>query len=139
MAMPKVTGDTARVYLKFTSPISFSTLGDVPFNPFLISNGRRGYEVHLPGQQPSDLADTKLFGTDDDASSAATGSYYVGTNSRPWAISFPGRYVNPVEGVSINDAYPHFIDWVTSGGLLYKDWYSNGIGGNTNSQYLYTK
>jgi len=139
MDMPKVTGDTANVYLKFTAPVSFTTLGNAPFNPFLISNGRRGYEVHLPGQQPTNKADKKLFGTDEDASNFATGKSYIGTNGKPWAINFAGKFVNPVEGANISDAYPHYNEWLKSGGVLYKDWYSNTGNGYSNASFLYTK
>ncbi|HWB26871.1 MAG TPA: LruC domain-containing protein [Chitinophagaceae bacterium] len=137
--LPKVTGDTAHVYLQFTSPISNSTLGAAPFNPFLISNMRRGYEIHLPGNAPTDKADTKLLGTGDDASVPASGIYYVSKNNWPWAISFSGAFTYPLEGVNISNAYLHFLDWAKSGGVSYTDWLTNTAADYRNNSNLYTK
>ncbi|MBN9297675.1 MAG: LruC domain-containing protein [Filimonas sp.] len=137
--LPKVTGDTAKMYVQFTSPISTSTLGTAPFNPFLISNLRRGYEVHLPGNLPTDKATTTLFGTDDDASKPSSGIYYVSKNNWPWAISFPGAFTYPLETNSISSAYLHFLDWAASNGTQYTDWYSNTSSGYRNTSNLYTK
>lgn len=137
--LPKVTGDTAHVYIQFTSPVSATTLGEAPFNPFLISNKRREYEIHLPGGAPTDKANSKLLGTGDDASAAALGIYYVSKSNWPWAISFPGTFVHPLEGIKISDAYLHFLEWAKSGGTSYNDWDSNTSGGYRNAGNLYTK
>lgn len=137
--MPKVTGDTAHVYVQFTSPISGSTFGTAPFNPFLISNMRREYEVHLPGNAPTDKANAKLLGTGDDASKPSSGIYYVSANNWPWAVSFPSTFTYPVEGIKISDAYLHFLEWAKSGGTVYTDWFSNSAADYRNSSNLYTK
>ncbi|HVX49397.1 MAG TPA: LruC domain-containing protein [Chitinophagaceae bacterium] len=137
--LPKVTGDTAHVYLQFTSPISSSTLGSAPFNPFLISNMRREYEVHLPGNAPTDKANAKLLATGDDASVPASGIYYVSKSNWPWAISFTTQFTYPLEGVKISDAYLHFLDWAKSGGTSYTDWLTNSASDYRNNSNLYTK
>ena len=108
MSKQKVTGDTAKIYLSFTTPISAATFGTAPFNPFLISNARRGYEVHLPGQLPPSLANTALFSTYQDATNPASGIYYVTKDNHPWAINFLVPFSYPVEGVNIANAYLHF-------------------------------
>lgn len=137
--MPKVTGDTAHVYLQFTSPISTATLGTAPFNSFAISNQHRGVEVHLPGNAPTDKVDSKLLGTGDDVSNAATGIYYVSKSNWPWAISLPVNFTYPVEGVKISDVYLHFLDWAKSGGATYTDWFTNTAADYRNTNNLYTK
>lgn len=43
-------------------------LGAAPFNPFLIADQNRGYEVHLPGYAPTSKANALLLGTKDDGS-----------------------------------------------------------------------
>jgi len=136
---PKVTGDTSVVYLQFTSPVSSSTFGIANFNPFAISNMRRGYEVHLPNFAPTALANTALFGTQNDASKPTQGIYYVTKDNHPWALSFIGQWQYPVETVPVNQPYLHFFDWAGSGGASYKDWYSNTAAGYQNTQYIYTK
>jgi len=137
--LPKVTGDTAHVYMQFTSPISTTTLGAAPFNPFVISNLKREVEIHLPGNAPTDKANAKLLGTVDDVSNASTGIYYVSKNNWPWAISLPVSFTYPIEGVKISDAYLHFLDWAKSGGTLYTDWYTNTGSDYRANSNLYTK
>jgi LruC domain-containing protein len=135
----KVTSQTASVTVNFSSPVDATTLKVSAFNPFLISNLRRGYEVHLPGFAPTDKADSKLFGTDDDKSSVATGKYYLSADNQPWAINFTDSFIYPIETANINQAYPHFADWALSGGTSYTDWYSNTAAGYRNTGNLYLK
>jgi LruC domain-containing protein len=139
MAKAKINGDTSHIYLQFNTPISQLSLGSAPFNPFVISNKRRTYEVHLPGQLPTDLADKSLLGTLQDASNASTNKYYLTKDNHPWALSFTVPFTYPIEGVDISKAYLHFLDWANSGGTLYTDWYSNTSSGYRNSANLYTK
>ncbi|WDF55674.1 LruC domain-containing protein [Mucilaginibacter sp. KACC 22063] len=133
----KVTSSTATVNVKFTTPVAASTLTPSAFNPFLISNLRRGYEVHLPNMAPTDKATTTLFGTDDDNTSVAAGRTYVSKENWPWAISFNTTFDYPFETVPINTAYPHFADWAASGGTTYTDWYSNTAAGYRNTGSIY--
>jgi LruC domain-containing protein len=133
---PVIKGDTAHVYALFTSPVSSSTVGTAPFNPFLISNGRRAYEIHLTGSKPTDLADTKLFGTLQDKTNIAKGIYYVTGKNWPWAINFTQAFSYPSEGNAVNKAYYKFLDWAKSGGNQYSDWYTNQSG-YRNSAYIY--
>jgi LruC domain-containing protein len=114
-------------------------LGNAPFNPFLIVNQLRGYEVHLPGFTPTDKATTSLFGTADDHSNPATGVYYLSSINEPWALSLLVPFEYPIEEKRIDLAFPHFMEWVASGGSLYDDWYSNLATGYRNNQYKYSK
>jgi LruC domain-containing protein len=138
-SMAKVTGDTAKVHIVFTSAISTSTLGTAPFNPFIISNERRGYEIHLPNYVPTDLVNTALFGTADDNSKPSSGLYYVTKENWPWGISFPQQFSYPTERDTISKGYLHFLDWSGSGGTTYTDWYSNTASGYRNNTYIYLK
>ena len=133
---PYMKSDTAKVYMSFTTPLSSSTLGSGPFNPFLISNQRRGYEVHLPNNVPTDLADKTLFGTFQDASNPALGIYYKSKKSWPWALNFAGPFSYPTEGTNIGKAYNYFFQWAQSGGTLYPNWYLN-TPANVNSSLIY--
>ncbi len=137
--MSKVSGDTAHVYMQFVSPLTAAAFGTAPFNPFLISNMRRTYEIHLPDAAPTDLADTKLLGTGDDASNAANGIYYISKSNWPWALNFPSTFIYPLESVNISSGYLHFLDWAKSGGTLYTDWYTNTGVDFRNTTNLYTK
>jgi LruC domain-containing protein len=139
-SLPKVTQTTvSSVLITLTTPIAQSSLNVSAFNPFLISNGRRGYEIHLPGYAPTNLANPKLFGTADDASVPAQGSYYISTANMPWAITYDDTFIYPLEGISILDAYPNFAAWAASSGNSFTDWYTNTAAGYRNNADLYLK
>jgi LruC domain-containing protein len=111
------------------------------FNQFTFneSNGVRA-EVHLPGKMPTDLASAILFLTGDDNSNLALGKSYVTKTGLPYAISLPAsKFDYPIEGKDINKAYLHFAEWAQSGGILFKDWYSNLSAGYRNTSLIYTK
>jgi LruC domain-containing protein len=135
----KVTPSKATVIVKFGTPVPSTDLGVVPFNPFLISNLRRGYEIHLPNNAPTSKVNSTLFGTGDDKSSTAIGRYYLSTENLPWALSFTDAFSYPIETRRITDAYLRFQEWAVSGGVSYKDWYANTASGYRNSSNIYTK
>lgn len=135
----KATAAPVSVNIQFTSPIPTSTLNIANSNPFLISNQRRGYEVHLPGFAPTDLADLKLLGTGDDDSKPSSNRYYVSKDNYPWALNFAQTIKYPLEGIAINKAYNYFFEWAKSGGTVYRDWYSNTASGYRNADNLYNK
>lgn len=139
MNLPKVTGTTINMKISFTSPIDIGYFDNVPFNPFIISNLRRGFEVHLPGQLPTALADKTQFGQGIDATNTATGVYYVTKQNYPWAINFTSPFIYPIERASIADAYPNFLKWASSGGTQFNDWFINTSIGYRNTNLLYTK
>ncbi|OAQ38836.1 hypothetical protein A5893_12385 [Pedobacter psychrophilus] len=112
-----------RVIIAFLKPQPISILNAAPYNPFLISDGRRSYEIHLPGFPPTSLADKNLFGSLQDLSNPAIGKYYIGENNWPWALSFVEPFNYPTEGKPVNLAYPNFSAWAASGGTQFKDWY----------------
>jgi LruC domain-containing protein len=133
------TGATSSVLVTLSTPVAQSTLTQATINPFLISNSRRGYEVHLPGYAPTDKADSKLFGTDDDNSIPASSRYYLAKDNLPWAINYADNFTYPLEQVKITDAYLHFADWASSGGTLFPDWYTNTAAGYRALPGLYLK
>ncbi len=134
----KVTGTVSSVLVTLASPIAQSNITIASLNPFLISNERRSYEIHLPGYAPTNLANTSLFSTGDDASVPGS-KYYLSKENWPWAISFNDTFTYPVETTIITSAYPHFAAWASSGGALYADWYSNPAGDYRVLSNLFTK
>jgi LruC domain-containing protein len=112
-----------RVIIEFITPQPINVLNAAPYNPFLISDGRRSYEIHLPGQKPTNKADKNLFGSDQDRTNLSQGKYYIGENNWPWALSFVEPFNYPAEGQPVNEAYPKFGAWAASGGTQFKDWY----------------
>jgi len=139
MDFDKVKADPISVYINFSIPISTSTLDIGNINPFLISNQRRGHEVHLPGFAPTDLADLKLLGTGEDNSDPKSNRYYVTKDNHPWALNFADGFIHPIENAAINTAYGHFFDWAQSGGINFPDWYSNTKSDYRKTANLFTK
>ncbi|MDX2303884.1 MAG: LruC domain-containing protein [Microscillaceae bacterium] len=120
---PKIGADTVNITMIFTSPITLTDLQG--FNPFVISNKRRGHEIHLLGKLPTDLFDNQLLGTADDASNVNLGKYYQTQQGLPFGITLPSSFAYPKEGKTILDAYTKFGSWAQSGGTTFADWYLN--------------
>ena len=118
---------------------SINNFGLSGYNPF-IWNGSdsRGRETHLAGYTPTDLANTSLYGTQDDNSSIANNRYYVTGSGLPYAIEIPVTpFQYPFERVDITQAYLRFGNWAQSGGQSYTDWYSNTATGYRNTSNIY--
>jgi LruC domain-containing protein len=120
--------------VKVTLKVTFNTpqnlgLGlSAPYNPFLIANKQRGYEVHLPGYLPTEKANVALFNTLNDATNASRDVFFKTKNGMPFALHLPEKFDYPAEKQSVVSAYPKFFNWVTSGGTQFKDWYQNKSG-----------
>jgi len=109
--------------------VSLREISHENFNPFLVANQRRGYEVHLPGKQPTSLADKSLFGTSDDSSVEGAKSMYRSKNGNlPWALDVTENIPYLKEGYNFNKGYVKFADWVKSNGSQYEDWYLDKSG-----------
>lgn len=119
------TSDTAFIHVLFTTPLSMTSVGAAPFNPFLIKNGVRSIEIHLPDYLPTDLMDFSLFGTSDDRSNPSLGKYYKSSNNLPWGLHIPIVLEHMLEYTDITKGYLHFAEWAQSSGVSYPDWYLN--------------
>jgi LruC domain-containing protein len=109
-----------------TSGPTFAAMGVSSYNPFIWNNTSgfgRGYETHLYGRKPTQLATATLFGTK--ADNSKTGKYYSTVANLPWGIEIPvADFKYPVEYKPVTVAYLKFGTWASSGGTLDKDWYS---------------
>ncbi len=88
------------------------------WNPFIIVDGERGKEVHLPDYLPTNLANPSYFGSWDDDTQPGFGKYYKTANNLPWAINIVEPFEWPREKIEINWAYLHFIEWAESSGTV---------------------
>ncbi|HAI82639.1 MAG TPA: hypothetical protein DCL43_03140, partial [Chitinophagaceae bacterium] len=139
MDRARVSGDTVNLSIAFAQPMPVAGLLSTPMNHFIISNQRRGYEVHLPGYLPTDKADASLFGQWSDNTSPQNNRYYLAKDNSPWAINFLQKFTHPTETSNIKDAYLRYMNWVNSGGTTNTDWYSNTGAGYRNNALIYTK
>lgn len=127
---------TVSTAITFTNPTSQASVGIPPYDAFLIVNGDRGREVHLPGKDPTDLADQALFNTLSDATNANNNFYYKTNNGLPWALNLSSTFAYPIETEPINDAYLNFSPWAVSGGVSKTDWFQD-ISGYRNASKIY--
>lgn len=120
--------------IDFTSGLSINDLGNAPNNPFLFRTNDRSWEIHLPGYEPSDLADQNRFGTGDDATNPDNDYYYKTARGLPWGMNLPVSFVYPIEKAPINQGHLKFQQWATSGGYSFMDWYVSIEGYRDNSK-----
>jgi len=98
----------------------------------------RGYETHLPGRQPTKLADRSLFGTGDDNTTAA--KPYYSKSGMTWALEIPvSNFAYPLEKTDITLAYRKFADWAKSGGRLETEWYKKTSSDYLNQELIFKK
>ncbi|MEI8005952.1 MAG: LruC domain-containing protein [Bacteroidota bacterium] len=129
---------TITVHITFSSPVyQMSQTNIENFNPFIFVDQVRSHEVHLPDYTPTSLADPTLFNTLDDNSIPSANKFYKSANNLPWAINIYESFAYPKEKIDIIHTYLHFTDWVTSGGMLYPDWYQDKPG-YRNTSNIYT-
>lgn len=129
----KGTSDTVTIHITFASP---QEVTDMTFDPFLIKNGLRNSEVHLPWFGPTDLADLSFFNTGQDASDLnGPGNNYVNSSNKPWAIYTPVQVFDyPIEKTDIVLAHLKFAAWAASDGAQFPDWYLDQPGYRDNSK-----
>lgn len=118
----KLNGDTLNIKINLTNPVSKLNLGSAPYNAFIVVNGDREREVHLPDLPPTSKG-TKYLGQLDDYSNASEGRYFKTDRNLPWALNFYESFNPPAEKQSVDKAYPRFISWANSGGTIELNWY----------------
>ncbi len=96
-----------------------------PFNPFIVVDGVREMEIHLPGNGTTDLgnATPTVTGTNADAD-----GNYATDGGLPWAINIIDRIPLPTEKTPINEGFIYFNEWAQSGGTSRTDWYQDKSG-----------
>lgn len=115
------------ISLTFTnSGLVASDFNNDKLNFFIITDEKSSNrkETHLSGFKPTNLANINYFGLYDDNTSASSSRYYLSNDNLTWGIKVPGDFHYPLEGKSITEAYPGFVNWLTSGGLETDDWYN---------------
>jgi len=105
-SQPFKIGDSLAFELTFTQPIDRTSLGSAPYDIF-IKVINTGHEIHLTGKyQATDGSDI-----------------YLDSDGFPWALLVPNSWQWMYERKNIHDAYPNFINWYSSNGVVNRDWY----------------
>ena len=119
---------TINFTLKFdpSSAPSSDALNINKLNIFIITDrGSKRKEIHVAGYQPTKLANTELFGGNNDASSVNGKKYYISKDNLAWGIIVPTQFKWPLEYTKIQNAYKQFAGWVTSGGVNNTKWWND--------------
>ncbi len=114
-------GRELKIVISFSNPVSKESLGRVPFNPFIIVNGIREKEVHLPDLKPTSKAN--FLGNKDDYSNKDKNRFFKSKKNLPWALNIYDSFEPPKERIPIVMSYPRFLAWANSGGSIEKTWY----------------
>ena len=109
----------------FTAPMTLASLGDIPYNPFLVVQQDRAREIHLPNWPPTSKGG--YFGEGADATDPANGVYYKTFRNVPWVINIYDGFTIVPEGIRIYNVYPRFLYWANSNGQQDQDWYLNPV------------
>lgn len=129
------TGELGTTYileLTYSTPLNSSEeLASI--QPFIYRReGDKNWEVHIPMEAPTAKMNTSYFGKGDDRSNPNKGLYFVRQGNYPFAFYLKGADINAFketilkrenESIPINEFFPGFLDWSTSGGITNQDWY----------------
>ena len=102
--------------------------------PFIYRDEENGlrWEVHIPKEAPTAKMNMDYFGKDNDRSVPAEGLYYVREGNYPFAFCLSGVSIDAFkdnilvranERRAIDQFFPYFLEWSTSGGKKQKNWY----------------
>jgi len=121
--------------ITYTTPQTMSNLAD--YEPFIWREQENGkqWEMHLPFCKPTNKVDDSLFGTEDDKSVPSQGKYYVRDSVYPFAFylanakaeNFTETILKEGENKPISTFYPEFLQWSTSNGAEFPDWYLHPV------------
>ena len=124
-AAPSVT-----LVVRFTQPQAVN-VALAPFDLYLQRLGDPGFQLHLPQYAGTSTMKTSLFGPGADGSTA--NRHFVNASGTPFVLNAPALIAWPVEGVSIENAYPDILGFGSSGGTTNANWYAT----HTQARYQY--
>ena len=127
----KELGTTYILELTYGSGLSSSQMASI--QPFIYrSEGNQNWEVHIPMEAPTIKMNTSYFGKDDDCSDLIHNQYFVRQGNYPFAFYLKGANIDVFketilkrqnESIPIDQFFPGFLEWSTSGGTTNQDWY----------------
>ena len=125
-------GMTYILELTYTSPLE-SSADLASIQPFIYrSEGNQNWEVHIPMEAPTTKMNTSYFGKGDDRSNPANNLFFVRQGNYPFGFYLKNADISAFEetilkreneSISIDEFFPGFLDWSTSGGMTNQDWY----------------
>jgi len=115
---PAVDAASTRFHIEFDTAIAAASVGAPPYDPFLSVQRftAEPWDIHLPGRPG-------LSGRPAGLPIEAGAGSFLDSNGFPWALLVPTSWRHPMEVQDIENAYPQFPAWRTSGGAANQDWY----------------
>ena len=99
--------------ITLSNRLAVDQLPAAPFDPYLYVHNT-GYEIHLPGKSPT-------LGSSRNARDGLSG--FTDSSGYPFGMILPEDWLVPVEYVDFGEAYPDFVEFVTSRGSAQTDWH----------------
>lgn len=128
----KEVGTTYILELTYSTALS-SSADMASIQPFIYrSEGNLNWEVHIPMEAPTYLMNENYYKKDDDCSDPIHKQYFVRDGNYPFAFYLKGANIDIFketilkrenESIPIDQFFPGFLDWSTSGGTTNQDWY----------------
>ena len=125
-------GTTYILELIYNTPLN-SDAELAKIKPFIYrSEGDKNWEVHIPMEAPTAKMNTSYFGTEDDCSDPSKKLYFVREGNYPFAFYLAGANISVFEETilkrsneskRIDELFPGFLEWSTSGGKTNQNWY----------------
>ena len=132
----KEVGTTYILELTYGTALSSSSQM-ASIQPFIYrSEGNQNWEVHIPMEAPTVKMNRNYFKKDDDCSDLIHQQYFVRQGNYPFAFYLKNADIDAFketilkrenESIPIDQFFPGFIDWSTSGGTNNQDWYLRPI------------
>ena len=128
-------GELGTTYiLELTYGTALSSSSDLAsIQPFIYrSEEEQNWEVHIPMEAPTYKMNLSYFGKNDDCSDPSSGLYFVRSGNYPFAFYLKGANIKVFEetilkreneSVPIDQLFPGFLEWSTSGGTTNQNWY----------------
>lgn len=101
--------------------------------PFIYrAEDNQNWEVHIPMEAPTSKMNMSYFGQNDDCSDPSKGLFFVRSGNYPFAFYLKGASISVFEdtilkreneSIPIDQFFPGFLEWSTSGGTTNQDWY----------------
>jgi LruC domain-containing protein len=100
--------------IELDTPITLADFDATPFDPYLYVRDTQ-YEIHLEGKNAV-LPYSRNIETGQTS--------FIDNNNYPYAQVFPDDWKVPVERVDLGEAYPNFVNFISSGRTQNIQWYN---------------
>lgn len=93
---------------------------------FIFRKNDRNLEIHLANRPYTGAMDLSVLQTFEDNTDANLNRYFKTKKNQPWGIEIisDSPFQHPLSKVSIDEAYPEFMEWVNANGSSNRTWFT---------------